>query len=1504
MFSLSIRKLHSLLILPGLLPFFLLANPRVSNNQPPVAVVDGPYIVHRVLNPMVPNILANDFDPDGDPIHIGGIGQSPAHGSLTFGEGGATFFNVSPGYVGPDSFTYRVCDDSDLCSPYVTVTIDIVNQAPIATGEFYIIRGATPIGSFLANDSDPEGDPFNPIVYLTFPSHGGTSFYETVPHSNIYDAAIYTPNQGYVGTDSFTYKLCDDLQACSSPVTITLLVVGDGENDGTTSCNLNIGGPINVSNGNMYLQQSDYQLPSVGYGIKVARTYNSGSQRIGLFGRGWSTAYDESILAYDNNLLRFNQGDGRAIYFGRPMGSSGTFTPVIGDFHAQLTKNGSSFTLTLKDGSVQQFNSAGKLLSLTDRNGNTTALGYGGNGFLSSVTDPFGRVLTITTNSNGRVTSISDSMGTVAAYTYGGGNELLSVTYADNSAFHFSHDGNFRLTTATDALGNIVESHTYDGLGRALTSEKQGGVGHYSLSYVSDTETDVTDALSHVTKYTFDKSKGRNVVTRVEGLCNCEGGGSQLQTWTYNDQLNVTSKTDALGHVTFYTYDSNGNRLTETDAVGTVTYTYNEFAEVLTHTDQLNGVTANTYDGQGNLLTTNDALSNTTTFTYNARGQMLTARDARGKVTTFTYDSSGNLTRRTDANNITTAFFYDARSRLSKVRDGLSRSTLYAYDPAGRVNKITHPDLSFVSLTYDMAGRQTMVTDERGNPTNYAYDGAYRLAAVTDAANQTTSSGYDAMSNLTSTTDALSRVTNYEYDDLGRLVKITYPPATSGATRLFEALAYDAVGNVTQRTDTAGRATSYAYDNVNRVSGTTDADNKTTSLHYDALSRVTGVLDALNQQYQFAYDALGRQTQITRGGVSMSYAYDAVGNRTQRTDYNGVITSYAYDNLNRLIMIVYPTRTVTYGYDPLNNLTRAANENGTLYIAYDNRYRVSSFSDPFFYGVSYNYDVVGNRTKLKLNGATYATYTYDAVNRLTSLKDGANLNFAYSYDPADRLTSRSAPNGVTSSYGYDDLDRLTSLMHTRGAMTLSGNLYTYNNANHISSWTTQSAQRSYTYDTVDRLTGVSNFEMPTENYSYDAVGNRTSSHLSASYGYQPFNRLSSTANATYSYDNNGNLVAKTDSLGAWTFGYDEENRLTQVSKPSGPTVNYKYDGLGRRIQRTTSAGANERYVYDGHEVLIDLNADWSVATSYLSNLGIDNHLRQTSSAMGVSYLLTDHLGSTAALTDAGGNLVEQESYDSFGDSGGSARTRYGYTGRERDPDTGMLYYRARFYDPQLGRFVGEDPIGFNAGQMNFFAYVGNNPTNSVDPSGLWGRPVHMEIIREAFKCLSESQREHLANSNDEVDGLLNGGAWREEYSYQHGMRAPWETVDEARKKADDWINGHMGRARDLAPNGCRFGGNNIPPKALDEFGLALHTIMDMTSPSHEGFQVWHGLPYPTGITAFDIYRYHKWKKEVSDPHSAKETLTVFNSDPVRRQAIIAAARDAFKKAFGDCCCTR
>ncbi len=205
---------------------------------------------------------------------------------------------------------------------------------------------------------------------------------------------------------------------------------------------------------------------------------------------------------------------------------------------------------------------------------------------------------------------------------------------------------------------------------------------------------------------------------------------------------------------------------------------------------------------------------------------------------------------------------------------------------------------------------------------------------------------------------------------------------------------------------------------------------------------------------------------------------------------------------------------------------------------------------------------------------------------------------------------------------------------------------------------------------------------------------------------------------TYAYNANGNLTSKTDASGSWTYTWDYENRLKQATKTGGVSVTYLYDALGRRIQRTSSGSGTTKFVYDGADVVRDLDGSGATIADYLNGPGIDNKLRQTISGT-ASYFLVDHLGTTRSLADSGGTITSNLNYDSFGNvTSGSASTRYTYTGRELDSETGLMYYRARWYDPQLGRFVSEDPIGFEGGDVNLYAYVENEPLNFGDPRGL------------------------------------------------------------------------------------------------------------------------------------------------------------------------------------------
>jgi RHS repeat-associated protein len=1351
------------LVLAILLLSLLSITAQAQSNQPPVAGADS-YTVHGAM--AVGSLYANDSDPDGDALQDGGIVSYPAHGTISGVSNGYKFYTPNYGYFGSDTFSYSVCDSQSQCATG-TVTITVSNGAPVASGESYVVRGSVTTARLLSNDSDPDGDTLQlGSLYLeemaAYPAHG------TVYGTYISDVKQYVPHYGYVGPDSFTYNVCDSLGRCTQATVNLFIFASDGlDNAGPTSCNMSVGEPINVATGNMWLVQNDYQLPGAGPFIRISRTYNSTSQQVGLFGHGWSTDYDESVELFDSNNLRLILGSGQAVYFNRS--GSGSFAPVQTDFSGSMEQNtDGTFTLTHKEGSVHRFSSAGKLLSITDRNNVQTVLQYV-SGVLASVTDASGRVLTVTTNGSGRVTSLSDSMGNIANYTYGASQQLLTAEFPDGSKFQFTYGSSANgpvITSVTDALNNVLEAHTYDGQGRAITSERHGGVEKVTLSYASATRTDVTDALGRVTKYYFEPTKGRSLVTKIEGSCGC-GGGTVAQTWAYDNQLNLTSKTNGLGETTSYTYDAAGNPLTVTNALGTTTFTYNGYGQMLTATDSLGLIVTNTYDVKGNLLTTKDALNNETALSWDSRGLLQSVTDARSKVTSFTYNTNGNLTQKMDAANSATAFTYDARGRLATITDPLNNTKSFEYDAAGRINKIIAPDTTFVTFTYDLAGRKTTFTDARNNATNYGYDTASRLTSVTNADNKVTSFTYDLMSNLTGKTDALSRTTNYEYDNFNRLVKVIYPPAVSGVPRLEEQVTYDAGGRVTGRTNQAGQTTAYEYDAGNRLIKITDPLLKVTQYEYNARSYATAIIDDLNQRTSFTVNGVGNVTLISRNSLSRSFVYDAVGNRTSQTDYNNQTVTYTYDNLNRLSGVTYPNSTsASYTYNKLSRLLTATNTEGTVSFSYDSLGRISSSTDVYGYITTYAYDAGGNRTQVGVGTvpnvapvAPAATYTYDVLNRPTGVTDGA-VTASYGYNAVNKLISRTLPNGVTTTYQYNDLDRLTRLTDAKGAMVIADQQYQQDAAGRITQKVDLVGTNTYGYDAAGRLTSATHPTLPAESYTYDGVGNRTASHRSTSYSYQPFNRLQTTSAASYTYDNNGNLLSKTDGAGTTSFTWDYENRLTGVIPPSGSSLTYKYDALGRRIERGTSAGAWTRFAYDGQEVTRDRNSD-STTVEYLNGPGTDQKLRQTGTA-GVLYYSTDHLGSTTALTDVLGSVVEQIDSDSFGDGAGSTRTRYGFTGRERDAATGLYYYRARWYDPQQGRFLSEDPIGFKAG-VNFYAYVGNNPINRIDPSGLNDAPYFYsspdapgQSIYDAVRNIPVERECACPSDNSDVSRMLTG----------------------------------------------------------------------------------------------------------------------------------------------------
>jgi RHS repeat-associated protein len=338
----------------------------------------------------------------------------------------------------------------------------------------------------------------------------------------------------------------------------------------------------------------------------------------------------------------------------------------------------------------------------------------------------------------------------------------------------------------------------------------------------------------------------------------------------------------------------------------------------------------------------------------------------------------------------------------------------------------------------------------------------------------------------------------------------------------------------------------------------------------------------------------------------------------------------------------------------------------------------------------------------------------------------ADRRFTY---PAPTLTCDDIAQGLQ----YDPASQVTQILHQLTATSTQINqaAYLYNGVGNRTSLTDRRGPQTFGYDPLDRLTSASHPLLATpQAFAYDPVGNRTTGGSVVNAG----NQLTADATHSYQYDDNGNLTRKTLlATGNFTqYTYDAENRLVKVEDfvadnpiPTA-TSTYRYDGLGRRIEKVAN-GQTTRYIYDGEDILLEYDGANVLQARYTHGPGIDEPIAVTRGGSTFFYH-QDGLGTVTDLTDATGATVKSYSYDVYGtivDQTGTVEQPYTYTGRELDSESGLYYYRARYYDSVVGRFLKKDPIGFKSGDTNLYRYVWGTPTRWIDPVGLevskWGR---------------------------------------------------------------------------------------------------------------------------------------------------------------------------------------
>ena len=624
--------------------------------------------------------------------------------------------------------------------------------------------------------------------------------------------------------------------------------------------------------------------------------------------------------------------------------------------------------------------------------------------------------------------------------------------------------------------------------------------------------------------------------------------------------------------------------------------------------------------------------------------------------------------------------------------------------------------------------------------TTYTYNSLNQCVSVTDALNNTTHFGYDALGRRTTVTDARGNTFTTYYDGNGNVIK-----TTDAKGNTISETVYNALNKPLTVTDAMGKSTIYTYNELGLVETVTDSMNHVSEFTYNSRGQNTAVRDALNGESEATYDLLGNVTRFEGPlGGATNYSYDDMGrlvsestvsDGTKRYEYNAlnvrkkitnargqVVRQVFYDSMGRITVYTSPEGAVSYTYDANSNVLTVTDSHGTITRTYDALNRVSSYTDTYGKVIRYEYDAVGNLSKLIYPDNTAVTYAYDANHNLIRVTDWANRVTNYTYDENNRVIGVTKPDGSVTATVYDNKQRVIStLERSAGGTIISGFEYTYDDLSRIveEKVLANSTKMCYTYDSLSRVTTRTirktsdNSVISTEMFCHDAAGNITDAPDSC-FAYDTNNRLVTFNSNAVSYDLDGNMLSN----GSLTCTYDSANRLVSAG---GHTYTYNVEDI--RI-RNLCAEEDTTYTYNTNAKLsmLLMKTTNGVVTKYVYGKGLIGE--EVSGAFKTYHF--DCRGSTIAITDASGNITDTFAYDTYGkllSRTGTSKVIFGYNGRDGvvTDDNGLIYMRARYYSPDMKRFVNADIIPgklSNAITLNRFAYANGNPVSFVDPFGL------------------------------------------------------------------------------------------------------------------------------------------------------------------------------------------
>ncbi len=669
--------------------------------------------------------------------------------------------------------------------------------------------------------------------------------------------------------------------------------------------------------------------------------------------------------------------------------------------------------------------------------------------------------------------------------------------------------------------------------------------------------------------------------------------------------------------------------------------------------------------------------------------------------------------------------FYDAVGNLKVNQQG--------YYKDGDTSSIyLRPSTKYYHDTYD---RLIKTMDSIGNVVLYTYDGFDRPVSVTDSENNVYQYSYDSVANtstlkLNGATESTDRLLlTQAFDNYSNVISQSAYPNNSSGEALTEVYEYDLNNNVISYLDPKGNNTTYLYDAANRLKETVLPNGIKATSSYSTFNTPT---------FEKIYDGEGdeRSARISyrneKGDMRMrffnydrrmvdsdGYTADSKGRTTQISEGENSF-SFIYDEVDHPVILTSGESQIHRRYDQFGEIAAASTDGNTPTIRYGHNYfgDISAKLQNEMHYISYGYNSIGKVVQGLMPSERLENYTYTANGNLDTIVSD-NKTFDYDYYDTGYVKSITYPNGLKTTYNYDNINRVTSMTTTKGTTTINTLLYEYDANGNVVSETRNGAETTYTYDSFDRLLSVTYSDGSSVAYEYDALNNRTKETYSngdvKDYVYDEKYqlkeiKLNGQTTDTFTYNESGAVVTHNDK----TYTYDEWDRMSGYSDGTN-AYTYKYDANGIRTQKN-----DKQYIIDiNNNVVAETDSTGAVTDEIL--WGHQPLARKTNGSW-YYYIYNAH-GDVIGLVNEAGTVVNTYEYTPWGEIRSESETvdnPIKYAGEYYDDELDMIYLRARYYNPQIGRFTSLD---IEEGEiaspldMNRYVYCRNNPIKYVDPTG-------------------------------------------------------------------------------------------------------------------------------------------------------------------------------------------